>query len=397
MTRHERIETRVSDAELERRWAAVRRLMDEQGLDALVVRAAEDWLGGTLKWLTDLPANTGYPRSIVFLRDDFMAVVDMGPFDGHRRLGGADPVFRGVDEVVTTPLFASVCYTHGHDASLVAGLIAARGLKRVGLVGRGALPSAYVEVLQAALPDVTFVDPTEAIDRIKAIKSPEEILLIQATARMQDQVFEAVLSETRPGMRDIDVTALAQYHGQRLGSEQGLFLIGSAPLGRPAVLGGRHMQGRRLAAGDHFAILIENNGAGGLYTEIMRTVVLGAASDALLSAFETARQAQDHSLSRLKPGVRAAEVAAAHDDWMRARGLPAETRLYAHGQGYDMVERPLIRRDETMTIEPGMCLAVHPGFQTPDVLAVICDNYMIGADGPGPCLHRTEKRIFEIP
>jgi Xaa-Pro aminopeptidase len=81
---------------------------------------------------------------------------------------------------------------------------------------------------------------------------------------------------------------------------------------------------------------------------------------------------------------------------MRKRGLPPELRLYSHGQGYDMVERPLIRRDETMALAAGMNLAVHPGYETPEIFAVICDNYLIGADGPGACLHRTEKKIFEL-
>jgi Xaa-Pro aminopeptidase len=81
---------------------------------------------------------------------------------------------------------------------------------------------------------------------------------------------------------------------------------------------------------------------------------------------------------------------------MRARGLPPETRLYAHGQGYDMVERPMIRRDETMRLAEGMCLAVHPGYETDALFAVICDNYLVEADGPSACLHRTEKRIFEL-
>jgi Xaa-Pro aminopeptidase len=81
---------------------------------------------------------------------------------------------------------------------------------------------------------------------------------------------------------------------------------------------------------------------------------------------------------------------------MKARGLPPETRLYAHGQGYDMVERPLIRRDDDMKIAEGMNLAVHPGYETPEFFAVICDNYIIGPDGPGACLHRTEKKLFEI-
>jgi hypothetical protein len=81
---------------------------------------------------------------------------------------------------------------------------------------------------------------------------------------------------------------------------------------------------------------------------------------------------------------------------MRSRGLPAELRLYCHGQGYDLVERPLVRFDETMAIEENMHLAVHPGYQTASLFAVICDNYLICRDGAGECLHRTEKKVFEV-
>jgi Xaa-Pro aminopeptidase len=61
-----------------------------------------------------------------------------------------------------------------------------------------------------------------------------------------------------------------------------------------------------------------------------------------------------------------------------------------------MVERPLIRSDETIKIEAGMNLAVHPGYETPSMFAVICDNYIVGTEGVGACLHRTPKQIFEI-
>ena len=98
----------------------------------------------------------------------------------------------------------------------------------------------------------------------------------------------------------------------------------------------------------------------------------------------------------LKPGASCAEIARRHDEHMRSRGLPPELRLYAHGQGYDLVERPLIRADESMTIEKDMNLAVHPGYETPSVFAVICDNYFIEAGGPGACLHTTPKQVFEL-
>jgi Xaa-Pro aminopeptidase len=142
--------------------------------------------------------------------------------------------------------------------------------------------------------------------------------------------------------------------------------------------------------------LIEINGPGGFYTEIARTIVLGKASSELKEAFASVKAAQDHSLSIMKPGMPVRDVFASHNAYMTRNGMPAETRLYAHGQGYDMVERPLIRQDDDMTLQQGMCLAVHPGYETQALFAVICDNYMIEANGPGDCLHKTEKRLFEI-
>ena len=43
-----------------------------------------------------------------------------------------------------------------------------------------------------------------------------------------------------------------------------------------------------------------------------------------------------------------------------------------------------------------MNLAVHPGYETLSIFAVICDNYLIESDGPGACLHKTAKQVFEV-
>ena len=90
------------------------------------------------------------------------------------------------------------------------------------------------------------------------------------------------------------------------------------------------------------------------------------------------------------------DIAAAHDAYMRSNNFPPELRLYCHGQGYDLVERPLVRSDETMALAAGMNLAVHPGYETDAMFAVICDNYLVEENGPSECLHETEKKIFEV-
>jgi Xaa-Pro aminopeptidase len=391
----DRILTRISDAELNRRWKAVRAAMRQQSIDALVMQCVDDLLGGYVRWFTDLPATNAYPRTVIFHVDEAMTVIEMGGFGAARALD-RDVVHRGVGEMAFTPSFRSVAYTHKYDAELTAHALVRRGYKRIGFLGRGAMPHEFVSAIESAVTESVFVDATELIDRIKAVKSDEEVALIRSAAKLQDDVFAAVLANIRPGMRDIDVTALAQYEGQIRGSEQGIFLGGSSPVGTRSPFVPRYMQGRTLQKGDHLSLLIEINGPGGFYTEIARTIVLGTASNELKDGFEAVREAQQYTLGMMKPGTLCRDIHAAHNEYMTGHGLPPELRLYAHGQGYDMVERPLIRSDESMALEAGMCLAVHPGYETPSIFAVICDNYIIGPDGPGDCLHATPKKIFEV-
>jgi Xaa-Pro aminopeptidase len=397
VTETDRIIARVSRAELERRWAEVRRAMRDRGLDALVMQSANDWLGGAVKYFTDFPATNGYPRSVIFPADGLMTVVEVGPFDGRKHLNGDDPIHPGVGEILFSPSFLSVAYTHRYDGDVVRSALARAGHRRIGLVGAGGLPRDFVAAIEEASRSAggETVDATDLVDMVKAIKSDEEIGFIRQAAAMQDAVFARIVAEIRPGLRDVDIAALAWREGQARGSEQGILLGASAPLGKPSVFVARHLQGRTLAAGDHLSLLIEISGPGGFYAEIARTIILGKATSELLDGFSAVREAQQATLRLMVPGASCRDIAEAHDRHMQSRGLPAELRLYAHGQGYDMVERPLIRRDETMTIAPRMCFAVHPGFETPSMFAVICDNYLVGEAGPGECLHKTEKRVFE--
>lgn len=386
----------ITTSELERRWSVARAVMAKNGLDALVMQGREDWMGGYVRWFTDIPALNGYPRTVIFYVDAPMSIVEMGAFETVRELNGTDPDLRGVGTLYGTPSFVSILPTLDYDAELAVRDLARHGAKRIGLLAPAALPTSLTKALSEGLPGVETVDVTDALDRVKAIKSAEEIALIHKTAALQDRVFAEVCDFVRPGVTDRDVMAHAEATGRRLGSDQGIFLGTSAPIGTPSRFLGRHFQTREIGKGDHLSILIEINGPGGIYLEIARTMVLGHADDRLLQAFENVKAAQMQTLAQMKPGALPADILSCHNDWMATQGLPEETRLYAHGQGCEMVERPLIRQDETMPLAEGMLLAVHPGYDDGEVFAVICDNYMVEADGMSACLHQTEKQIFEI-
>ncbi|HET6970043.1 MAG TPA: M24 family metallopeptidase [Phenylobacterium sp.] len=386
----------VPRAELERRWAAADSIMQAHGLDALVMQNAQDWLGGYVRWFTGAPANAGYPRCVIHFGAGDMTIIEQG---GRGEVRARDPSSLGapgVRESRHSPSYVSVAYTARTDAEIAYDVLKGRGAARVGWVSPAGAYFKFGETLTRLMGPAAFRDVTDEIDAVKAVKSPYEQELIGRTARLQDEVLARLRAFIRPGLRDFEVAAYAQYVASTLGAEQGIYINSSGPPGEAAVFRPHAQQGRTLEAGDLFAILVETNGPGGYYTEIARTFSLGPPPAEVVEATRVVVDAQAYTLERLLPGAGCREVADQHDAYMTARGLAPEIRLYCHGQGYDMVERPLIRQDEGMSIAAGMNIALHPGFVTRAVNGLITDNYLVCGDEPPRRLHQTPQDVLVV-
>jgi Xaa-Pro aminopeptidase len=391
-----RVLNAVSATELNRRWKAVRAAMRAREIDALVVQNSSDWVGGYIRWFSNQPATNGYPSSLVFPLEAAISFIEQGPFGGLREANDEEKRVTGIGRRLTTPSYPSVGYTGAYDAELAVQELRRCGAKRVGLVAPAAMYHSFGTSLAERLSDLDLVDATDFVDRIKAVKSPEERACIREVAAMQDAVLARVREFVRPGLKDFEIAAYAQYVGQQLGSEQGIFLCSSAPVGQAASFRPRSMQGRRLEAGDVYSLLIENNGAGGYYTELSRIFVLGTVPRELSDAHAVVLEVQRYALSLLKPGASCREIAGKLNAFLRAHDMPEERRLSVHGMGYDMVERPLIREDEDMAIEEHMAIVCHPGLLNARMFVHNTDIYLIEAQGASDCLHRTPKEIISI-
>jgi Xaa-Pro aminopeptidase len=393
----ERLNSPISSAELERRWTAIRAAMADRRIDVLLAQANNDFVGGYVKYLTDLPASNGYPVTVVFPRAESMTTIGQGPFGEDRRVPEAgDGIRRGIGRVICTPSYASVHFTSTYDAECAVKALAGFEGATIGLLGPSAISWATVDYLKRHMPRATFVDASQLVDTIKAVKSPEEITLIRRTAALQDAAAEAVTKALRPGLRDMEVVEIARQASVSLASEQGWYMAASGPVGTAAIMQPPHLQNRLIGEGEQFCMLIENSGPGGFYCEIGRTWVLGAASQEMKDEFAFVLEAQRFTLDLLAPGADPAEILVRYNAFMRANGRPEERRLYAHGQGYDMVERPLIRQDETMKIGRNMLFAVHPTYVTARTYSWICDNWLVNEAGEVEPLHKFPQRITEL-
>lgn len=389
----------VSRTELERRWAAVRARMSAAKLDALIVQGANNLAGtgGHFRWLTGITAaQNSKPQTVIFPREGLMTLVCHGRFDEDTRLDGTDPAFPGIGRRFGTPSFAAVNYTDGYDAEIVARELKKSGFRNLGLVAANTVYFGFGARLKELLAGTELVEASDIIDPIKAVKSAEEIALIRRAAAMQDEVMAKVRNHVRPGMRDFEVMAYGQYQSQLLGSESGYLLGSSGALGQPTRLRRTPDHGREIRRGDIMLFQLENTGPGGLYVHLARIFSFGKVAAEIGDAFAKMVDAQDYTVSLFKPGASCRDIFRDYNGYMRARGLPEEQRLHSHGQGYDYVERPLIRSDETMTLAANMNIGVHPNIGNQRMFVTVCDNFLIGADGNAERLHKTPRTIIEV-
>lgn len=394
--RQSSIRDAISTAELERRWSAARAAMRRAGLDAIVLQSSEDWMGGYTRWFTDTPATNAYPRSVIFPLDGLMTACEVGVFGGVTDTNGNHPDLRGIGRRVTTPSFnGAVNYTARYDAELMAKEVERHGYRTVGMVGADGMYHGFAQGLRDLLPGVEWVDATDLVNDLKAIKSAEEIALIRRTAAIQDEVMTQLLDYVRPGMKEFEVAAYMQYQTTLKGGSQGLYIVMATPPGAPSFVKPKFMQGREIEKGDVVGIMIECNGPGGFYTHLFRFAVMGKVPAEIADAHAEVLAAESEVLDRLKPGASCKAVFEAYNAYMRGKGLPEDRRILCHGQGYEMVERPLIRHDKSMTVKENMNLGLHASMLVGKNFMSNTNNFLIGPNGPER-LHKTPQQLFEI-
>ena len=385
----------ISRKELERRFKAVRQAMEKEKIDCLIMQNNNQFLGGYTRYFTDNPAENGYTMTVIFPLNEDMTII----CHGAPPLPAWPPEWavHGVKERINLPYIPTLTRTNDMDAKAALETIKKLKVKKLGVVAPAMMCAFMYNTLKENLPGVAITYATDLVDEIKAVKSEEEIQFIKDTARMQDIVWGAVLAMVRPGVREFEIRSEIQRLYWNWGSEEQLIMIGSQPAGIAASQKAPFFQNRTLQKGDQVCIMPEVNGAGGYYCELGRTVCIDQAPKPLLDLWDLMVQLQDEVAKRLKPGVEPAKIYRFYQDELAKNKCAPDLRLFCHGQGYDLVERPSMRPEEDMTIKANMNITIHPMTINADGSAYVfcCDNFIITKSGAVK-IHTTPREIFVV-
>jgi len=191
--RTEKLRKPISKKELERRWKSVREAMERDQLDCLIMQNNNQYLGGYVRYFTDIPAENSYPITVIFpLNDDITIIAH-----GGAPLPTTPPEWatHGVKEIINLPYLLTLNFTNTMDAKAAVDTLKRLNVKSLGFVAKAFIPATLYEYVKENLSGVTFKDATDLVDEIKAIKSEEEIQLIKETADMHDIVFGAAMGK----------------------------------------------------------------------------------------------------------------------------------------------------------------------------------------------------------
>lgn len=237
------------------------------------------------------------------------------------------------------------------------------------------LPAHDFARLDAALPNARFTAIDTAFDRMRCLKTADEIDLLRRLSRISDKAIGDAFAAVAPGDTEMDIAAALTRGVYEQGAEQFKLMI--VATGERSQLPNVGPSLRVLERGDVCRVEIFSM-IGGYHAGVCRTAVVGAAPDGAERIWENLVSCKHMLLEMIRPGADAREIYDAFLGRFGELGLPP-IAFVGHGIGLHLHEAPYLAAHETAILAPGMVLGIEPlvyrtglgyGMQLKDMIAV---------------------------
>jgi Xaa-Pro dipeptidase len=360
----------ISSAERLERIAKARRLMQQNGIGAIIVESGPslDYFTGIQWWRSERLTAAVIPAA-----GDPIVVT---------------PFFErpSVAESLSIPAEIRTWNEDEEPLKLVAGFLKERGAAGAPVGFEETDRYFILDRLRQQLPGLRDVTANPVVRGCRMIKSTHELQLMKAANDIMLASLRYAAARTREGMSPGDIDALIAAAQKRLGGsyDGGLILLGEAS----AYPHGSHKP-QRVRRGE--VVLMDCTCAvHGYQADITRTYVFGAAPTAeQRKVWDQVRRGQQIAIEAAKVGVPAGAVddavRAAYESWGYGPGykLPGLSHRTGHGIGMEVHEPINLVHGETTPLAAGMCFSDEPGIYIPGKFGIrLEDCWHLTDSGP---------------
>ena len=269
-------------------------------------------------------------------------------------------------------------------------------ITRFGVAGLPLMTIGVYEALKEALGEIKIEKADEIVNKIRMIKTENELACMRAAADITRKTFDYVLENIKVGMTEQQIVGLALGKMHELGAERESYPLwcltgqgSNQAISRP--------RNKAIEKGDLTFIQIGAR-VDGYASTIGRAVVFGKATEEQKSLIETGYKAQEKAIGMLKAGVPACEIAKKHIENVTDMGY-GDWLLYGpfHGNGTMEGEAPWIETTSDYLLEENMtfCADIFLGSNEKGIGLRIEDVVRVTKDG-AENLTNYPRKLFEI-
>lgn len=280
---------------------------------------------------------------------------------------------------------------------LLADLLKERGLDHAAL---GAdlefLPAADFEALKHVLPDVSWIDGSDVLRRMRAVKSSREIQRLRKASEAAEAGLLRMMTTVKPGARLSDLSA-AWTAGAREGAEAAGFSL-SGHWDYISVGPDLSDMYAIVTAG---ALIKADVGTlvDGYSSDGARTFTYGRASQLAHDVFNALENAFASGLEQLRPGNAFGVVHAAMLGSMRKDGLTEYYRgHFGHsvGGGAGIEDWPFFSSGNSEIILPNMVVALEAPFYGQGLGALMIEDQFLITETGAECMNSLSRSLRDL-
>lgn len=261
-------------------------------------------------------------------------------------------------------------------------LLAKHSVKTVAIESQSVTVSQLNSLRQRINAEIDDSDElSNAIDKLRIVKSQDEIDKIIKAQRIAEAAFEDVLNFIKPGVTEREVGLHLDYymlsHGAEALSFDTIAVSGPNTSLCHGVPTDRQVQSGEFVLMDYGAVY------DGYHSDMTRTVCVGKPTEKMEKIYSIVLDAQLKALSAIKAGVSGADIDKIARDVISDAGYgEAFGHSLGHGVGMNIHETPNASPSSKHIFEENMIVTVEPGIYLPDEFGVRIEDFVIvKADG----------------
>lgn len=377
--------------EYPQRWQKVQKVLEEQNLDMILAYADDRATYGTAygRYFADMPVH--FENILIMFARDREPVLLVGPeTDGYAQLRSTIRDIRVLAEFSAEDEdypFSTVIPLKEIVADVVGG-----NVQRVGLVAKVHMSATLYEAIQAALPNVEFVEADKPLEEIRGIKTEAEIEVIRYVYKIADLGMQAAIDAIRPGVTEREVAAEAEYAMRKAGCEgYGIDPMVASGANTDHIIARTTF--RTIQEGDVVCVTLAPRYEG-YHGACARTILVGKQDERFMKALDASIKAQETCGANLIAGNVGSEVEQMGRDIMEEAGF-GKNFMYSglHSVGVTEFEPPILGPSSKTVIQNNMIISVDIPLYEADIHGFRTESGYLIKDGKSEILTKIPYRI----